>query len=74
VSAPAEPPLSGYLVIAAALEALSAWSDDQVASGHSTKWVCYQVTATARHVARLARQADRGEPVDPPFLSLPDAP
>lgn len=68
------PPLSGYLALAAMLEALAAWSDDQVASGKSTKWVCYQMTATARYVARLARQADRGEPVDAPPLTLPDAP
>jgi hypothetical protein len=51
--------MTGYRAIAAALEALARWIDDQLAGGGPAKWVAQQASTAAREIARQAREDDK---------------
>jgi hypothetical protein len=49
--------VSGYRIVAAMLEGLAGWIDDELAGGVPPKWVARQAAAAARYIAGLARSA-----------------
>jgi len=53
--------VSAYFEIAAALESVARWIDDQLAGGSPPKWVAQEAAGADREIAGLARLADRGE-------------
>ena len=51
--------VSGYSEIAAALESVARWIDDQLTAGSPPKWIAHQAAKADRELAALAREADR---------------
>lgn len=47
--------MNAYLILAAQLDALAAWIDDQLAGGAPPKWVAHVAAAAARYIAGIAR-------------------
>jgi hypothetical protein len=56
--------MTGYLVVAALLNALAGWADDALAGGAPPKHVAQELIIMMRYVAGLARLADTGYDLD----------